>query len=427
MSLTNVWLASTSGPVSVTSIHEEAPTVGSVVCLEGTFKALPISNDYDAFVRRPTGIIETLTGHCAYRLDVSSPIDQGKSWQLGFAIAHLVQLTAGKKSKEIIFTSGEIAPDFTIHPVAFMDTKWQKALPELTKASDLGFSIKIVLHEANAAEIRSDIPEQFQIIEPKSLTEAAKALGLPWPQLSATKPKLKSKTAVTFFLGLALIAITFLATLTTPYEMWREWDELEEQGRFREMLISLRNHRQNSGWLVTNAAYFYEKKMHGKSARLSNSSTIKITQSSESENGCMGASLQGKLRDQLPSWLVRPCRYQIHFSELPPEHHVFFSVLIIDENGQAFELARVSGNARQISQAPVHFRARELGQRETFYIISLVTSQPAFEIYNWFNNIIDNPALSKEMRKRLEQSGIGYNIASLVNETFNTSIEDRTN
>ena len=46
---------------------------------------------YDQFVRRPTGIIEKLLGPSAYRVDVSAPITQGDSWQLGMAIAHILK------------------------------------------------------------------------------------------------------------------------------------------------------------------------------------------------------------------------------------------------------------------------------------------------------------------------------------------------
>ena len=47
-----------------------------------------------AFVRRPTGLIEQITGHSSYRVDLSGPITQGQSWQLGLAVIHLFHAEA---------------------------------------------------------------------------------------------------------------------------------------------------------------------------------------------------------------------------------------------------------------------------------------------------------------------------------------------
>ena len=63
-------IATTEGPAEVERLSEEDPDVRSVVCLQGKALALPISPDYDAFVRRPVGVIEARFGHACYRLDV---------------------------------------------------------------------------------------------------------------------------------------------------------------------------------------------------------------------------------------------------------------------------------------------------------------------------------------------------------------------
>ncbi|HJP53297.1 MAG TPA: hypothetical protein QF556_01070, partial [Rhodospirillales bacterium] len=88
MNAVRVYIATTQGPSEVQRIAEEDPKVRSVVCLDGTSEALPISAAYDAFVRKPTGVIEKNFGHSVYRLDVSERISDGKSWQLGFFAAH---------------------------------------------------------------------------------------------------------------------------------------------------------------------------------------------------------------------------------------------------------------------------------------------------------------------------------------------------
>ena len=83
-----VVVATTEGPSTVLRVTAEDPAVRSVVCLGRSATALPISRAYDAFVRAPTGIVERAVGHRAFRLDVSAPIDDGDSWQLGLYLAH---------------------------------------------------------------------------------------------------------------------------------------------------------------------------------------------------------------------------------------------------------------------------------------------------------------------------------------------------
>ncbi len=83
-------IPTTRDAVELVSITEEIPDIASVLCLKNSFQALPVSPAYDAFIRRPTGIIQKLFGDKSYRTDLSAPITQGQSWQLGVAIGHLV-------------------------------------------------------------------------------------------------------------------------------------------------------------------------------------------------------------------------------------------------------------------------------------------------------------------------------------------------
>ena len=76
--------------VGISDIVIEDPLVSSVICENNNLEALPISNKYSSFVRSPTGIIEKLTGKPSYRIDITKKIEQGKSWQLSIAIAHIL-------------------------------------------------------------------------------------------------------------------------------------------------------------------------------------------------------------------------------------------------------------------------------------------------------------------------------------------------
>ncbi len=77
-----VYIGTTEGPSEIQRVTLEDAKVRSVICLGGKTIALPIARSYDSFVREPTGVIEKYFGHPAYRIDVSTPIEVGNSWQL---------------------------------------------------------------------------------------------------------------------------------------------------------------------------------------------------------------------------------------------------------------------------------------------------------------------------------------------------------
>ena len=85
-----VIIPTTNNIVGINDIVKEDPLVSSVICDNNNLEALPISPFYNSFVKSPTGIIEKLVGHPSFRIDITKPIHNGKSWQLAIAIAHIL-------------------------------------------------------------------------------------------------------------------------------------------------------------------------------------------------------------------------------------------------------------------------------------------------------------------------------------------------
>lgn len=94
-----VFIATTTGLVQILSITTSTSDQASnqannkdefsnVVTIAGTSLKAGISDAYNAFVEKPQGIIGNVFGARRYRVNLSSGIDQGESWQLGFFIAH---------------------------------------------------------------------------------------------------------------------------------------------------------------------------------------------------------------------------------------------------------------------------------------------------------------------------------------------------
>ncbi|SCA56812.1 hypothetical protein MTBPR1_30182 [Candidatus Terasakiella magnetica] len=123
-----VYIATTEGPVEVQRITREDPDVRSVVCENGTAKALPISRAYDSFVKEPTGVIQRSYDHPSYRMDLSAPITDGNSWQLGAFAAHALfaeDLLAKPEEtvENAIWLTGELDRDLNVRPVNHIKEK----------------------------------------------------------------------------------------------------------------------------------------------------------------------------------------------------------------------------------------------------------------------------------------------------------------
>ena len=94
-----VLIPTTQNVVGFTDITEENKNVSPIVCINNNLTPLPISADYNNFVKSPSGVVEKFTDKSSYRLDLTDNIDTGDSWQLGFFVAHLIN-----DSKRLIFS-----------------------------------------------------------------------------------------------------------------------------------------------------------------------------------------------------------------------------------------------------------------------------------------------------------------------------------
>jgi len=125
-----VYIPTTDGPVAVERITRE-PAAQSAVCVKRTTRVLPISAAYDAFVRAPSGVIEREFGPFesgAFRLDVSGPIGDGESWQLGVFLAHALAVDGRLAGHEeacdhAVWATGAVDSDLCINAVSHVPEK----------------------------------------------------------------------------------------------------------------------------------------------------------------------------------------------------------------------------------------------------------------------------------------------------------------
>lgn len=217
-----VHILTTEGPVLIQSIAEEDPAVRSVVCVDGRAEALPMSAAYDAFVRRPTGLIERFTGHGSYRMDVAARVDDGRSWQLAVYIAHVVALQGSEGPA--IYATGEVDRDGAVRPVAFVDRKLQTLGP-----AEAGAVVLVPAGEGARQSV-----DGVSVVPVNSVADALAAVGLKEPDVKAVAAAKPARPEGGRFRAAALAGLGAIALFWLGYDPAR-WAGLAAEGKLLEL------------------------------------------------------------------------------------------------------------------------------------------------------------------------------------------------
>lgn len=180
---THVFIGTTCGPIAIQRITQEESGVQSVVCLNGTVEALPISAAYHDFVRRGTGIVARDFGHDAFRVDVAERVDQGVSWQLPMYVAHAVQANgrlgngAPESGDTVIWATGEVGADGVIRPVERTADKLTQSLEQIRQWREAGINVRILVPDSNLAEGVEQVSDLAGVAGVHTLGEALESFS----------------------------------------------------------------------------------------------------------------------------------------------------------------------------------------------------------------------------------------------------------
>lgn len=284
-------IPTTREPAELVSISEEHPDINSVICLTDTFDALPISSDYDAFVRKPTGIIQKIIGDHSFRVDISSPITNGRSWQLGITLGHIIHnlgalkslIDADPKTDTLIFVSGSVSPNLKITPVNNISEKCKNSESLLQNWKNRGGKIKCLFHEKNIDDVNFLFDEEIEKLKVTSLKDTLESLGLPQikPHSYHALGRMRFFHWYTLIIGasIMLLAITFF-----PKEDVIGWHALEMNGQHKDLIRSLKDASNTGNWLETNAAFFFRYAMRLQSTNIEDNLIISLKQNSCSDD-----------------------------------------------------------------------------------------------------------------------------------------------
>lgn len=182
-----ILIATTGGPVLVDRITPE-PAPQSMVCLRRQSDVLPISADYDDFVRPGSGVIMREFGpyeEGAFRLDVSDVIGTGLSWQLGVFAAHAIfksdehVLSDLETADQIIWLTGTVDYDLNVGNVDHMAEKVESSALLLSQYIAKGTPILFGAGPENATFLEDhQPPEGISVVALQTTQDLLKILGL---------------------------------------------------------------------------------------------------------------------------------------------------------------------------------------------------------------------------------------------------------
>ena len=227
-----VMVATTKGPSEVQRLTAEEPDLHSVVCLNGKAQALPISAAYDAFVRNPTGVVEKRVGHPVFRADVSAPITDGDSWQLGLFIAHLLH-HHGRLSHDapLIWATGEVDRDLVVHKVQGITEKIRSSAGVFAQARAAGIPVHLVVAKGNLAELEQALGDDragLHLHAPATLSDLDGLLGG-----GVQKRRPRRMPVLLVLLAVLMVSVGVMAQSAF------DWLALQRDGRYLELMAAL--------------------------------------------------------------------------------------------------------------------------------------------------------------------------------------------
>ncbi|MEG3619700.1 DUF4384 domain-containing protein [Magnetovibrio sp. PR-2] len=199
-----VHVATTGGPVLVQRITPEF-AAQSMICLGRTSEVLPISADYDDFVKPGSGVIMREFGpfeENAFRLDASGPIGTGRSWQLGVYAAHAIDhsehcvLSSDEDADTILWMTGMVDYDLNVKAVDHIADKAQAAQDQMTTWLADGKRVFAVVPKGNNHKdlLSSRLPDGVEILPAGSVEHALAPLHLSQGSASGAQETQKAKT-----------------------------------------------------------------------------------------------------------------------------------------------------------------------------------------------------------------------------------------
>jgi len=435
--VTRVYIPTTRHPVEIISLIEESADIESVICLAGSFEGLPVSAAYHAFVRRPTGLIEKLTGVASFRTDVSGTIDQGNSWQLPMLLAHRLhhkKRFRQSDAKHMIWATGQVDINQNVTPVQHIREKLAASQTLFDDLMGKGITVHLVMHPDNMVECEDLKSKGFichavrGVIEiDRLLIDAAFAAPSdPVVHKSALSPWQKVlRQGVSWcwrrrqIMGYGLIALmVFGLYQQTPWKPIHEAMMLEKQGRLVELIRVLKTYRQNPD-VMSRISFrlFEEMALKRKSDRLIRNLEVHLVWAVPGDG--LGSCDNSDMRwhkhlvdgETLPSLPSNLCRLYLDIRNIGSTRQAVAVAVRQNPNENHGENVLLMQPTQSALAPTENMRSMPIAASSQPMVIMLATSDHMDNAwYPWFERWVNRPTIS--FSQRLHDTGIGARMAS---------------
>lgn len=428
-----VIIPTTNDVVGINDIVKEDPLVSSVICENNNLEALPISPSYNSFVKSPTGIIDKLVGHSSFRIDITKPIHNGKSWQLGIAIAHIFskhdilnfsnenQLLT-KKTGEIIWASGTINSNLEIKKINYLDQKIDNSMNFLKNCTENGIRTNIILSIQNKDDFNS-ILSNNEFLKECIKTNLIKVLFFNnlydlFDHLNL-KNILKPIKELSFFQKskktLSLLSVIFLTILFAIMfnNVWKKTSpllNLNDNKSYSLLLTTLKTYRY--GNLTERlVAYFYDYIQALQSNEINKQMRLNFIPYNELESNKSKCLLDSKTIDHI-------CNLNLEVSNIGKDT-VFlwalkFSNLKLNEN-KSQNLNMKSDIVNGMIKSNEAFLLDIKNSQEPITLFIVYSKVFDIKIINWLKRVDKENSLLETTIKRIKALGYGYTINNIKN------------
>ena len=429
--------------VGITDITVENPMVSSVICVNNKLEALPISSQYNEFIKSPTGIIEKITGNSSYRIDLTNKIDQGNSWQLALAMAHILhdnkklnfseeKNLISNESSSIIWATGLINSNLSINSIDFLEKKFLVSTDFFKVCIEKNIKIHIVLSEDNKEEFNKIIIDniffktaldknRIELIFTNDLNDLL--IKLKFKNLKNFKKSFpnfffKIKNQIKWISLIFLFGILFFSF----YNIWSVINplyKLNNNNNFRALLTSLSSYRQ--GDLSQRlGAYIFDYFQTIEVKNLNNQIVLNFIPYSKKnnfdlKNNCL----------KTKNLFNQNCQLNVELTNVG-ENKIFLWVLNIEKNNIKPLTTDKSKIKHQIINGLIPSKGTisiDIKDNDNTSVLFFVYGKKFdVNIRKWLLNLSKGNALLTSTANRIKSLGFGYQIKEVKNVKFINNI-----
>ena len=393
-----VYVLTTSGVSEIIRIETQDNRLKSVICEHARYSPLPISPDYHFFVSSPTGIIQTYFGEHSFRTEVSTPINQGLSWELGLFVAHWVSWANNTESSigeiQHVFISGRLSPSLTIHAVDAIEEKIE-GLDQWLKTHDIQHESSLIVFPKDN-EIQIVVESKIPVLWASDTKILQQHLGLPKLEHqtfeNSKSPSRSRKKAINRIMFAVISLVVMLAAIYTNISpKWEKLSELESSGKFRQLVTELRGMRNGRSLLDLNIAAFFEEVQRERAKSLQKNTPLTFVNDEINPN-CVFTERDITNRSDLN--LISGCTGTIYLKNL--SDHIL--VAWVSQSNQTEPLLTLLKPSTELALNNINHDVR---------LAVVVAKRPISSIYDWLTLIRDDPQ-NTDTQYLLEKSGISF-------------------